>query len=283
MIVHDTNQTTSTLRAQSVPWHTETTRRPATFRLVFQHHTMYSSGPNYSQSPTGALRTLLAPLYTSTGVDVVFNGHDHFYERTAPIGGVVYVTTGAGGADLYKRQHWNAFSLILVDDRHSYTYVEVRGRTLLLRQTDENGRQIDAMTIAKPVTASDALRAFAGAGAPPRGWEEPGFDDNSWPEATRPFFATTVRARRRFDLSRPSSVSEAFLRVRGARDFVVSLNGTPVARGAGTEEPATHAYPVPTAVLRSGSNALALEAGVEGTEDDPPSLELVLVSQPASR
>ena len=48
------------------------------------------------------MRELLAPFYAANGVDLVFGGHDHFYERTHPIGGVSYVTTGAGGAELYS-------------------------------------------------------------------------------------------------------------------------------------------------------------------------------------
>ena len=279
MIVHDTNQATATLRAQSVPWHTETTRRPATFRLVFQHHTMYSSGPNYSQSPSAALRTLLAPHYTSTGVDVVFNGHDHLYERTRPIGGVIYVTTGAGGAELYPRHHTHAFTAAFFNDRHSYTWVEVRGRTLLLRQTDAEGLGIDALALTKPVAASDTLRAFAGAGAPPRGWADPGFDDAAWPEAERARFASTVRARRGFEVARPGEVDEAVLRVRGARDFVVRLNGVAVAQGGGPGGPDVP-FAVPPSLLRAGRNALALEGYVEGTEGAPPSLDLSLVSSP---
>ena len=45
MIVHDTNQSIATLRQQSLPWHTALARQAPTFRLVFQHHTLYSSGP----------------------------------------------------------------------------------------------------------------------------------------------------------------------------------------------------------------------------------------------
>jgi hypothetical protein len=279
MIVHDTNQTTARLRELSVPWHVETARRPASFRLVFQHHVMYSSGPGYQQHPAGSLRALLAPLYTATGVDIVFSGHDHLYERTRPIGGVVYVTTGAGGAELYERQHTNAFTLAFVNDRHSYTHVEVRGRTLLLRQTDGEGREIDALAITKPVVAADGLRAFAGSGSPPRGWEEPGFDDSRWAEAARTGFAAALRARRDFDLLRPGEVGEAVLRVSGARDFVVRLNGVAVASGGGDDE--ARAFPVPPALLRAGTNTLALEGHVEGDETRAPSLELSLFSSPA--
>lgn len=149
MIAHDTNQSLATLEARSAPWHAEVSARPATFRLVLQHHALYSSGPNTALE-SGALRGLLAPLYTRTGVDVVLSGHEHFYERTRPIGGVVYVTTGAGGGALYPRAADNAFTEAFVNDRHSYTHVEVRGRTMRLRQTDTAGRTIDALTITRP-------------------------------------------------------------------------------------------------------------------------------------
>ena len=278
-IVHNTSQSVATLRGESVPWHAEVARRPATFRLVFQHHSMYSSGPGYERHPAGALRSMLAPLYVATGVDVVFNGHDHFYERTAPIRGVVYVTTGAGGSELYERQQTNDFTRAFANDRHSYTYVEVRGRTLVLRQTDTEGHGIDSLEITKPVAPSDGLRAFVGAGSPPRGWDEPAFDDSSWPEATRPGFASVVRARRAFDVARPAEASGAVLRVRGARDFVARLNGVAVGRGGGPGEPET-AFPVPLALLRPGRNVLALEGSVEGTEEAPPSLDLSLVLSP---
>jgi hypothetical protein len=278
MIVHDTNQTAARLRELSVPWHTEVARRPANFRFVFQHNNLYSSGPNYQQPPAGALRSLLAPLYTATGVDIVFNGHDHLYERTKPIGGVIYVTTGAGGAELYPRQHTNPFTLAFVNDRHSYTWVEVRGRTLLLRQTDTEGRGLDALAITKPVTASDTLHAFAGAGAPPRGWTDPGFDDASWPAAAPTDFASSVRARRTFSVARPAEVGEAVLRVGGAIDYVVRLNGVEVARGGRPPDPAEGVFPVAPSLLRAGENALALEGHVEGGEGKAPSLELSLVS-----
>lgn len=242
MIVHDTNQGPATLAAESVPWHAEVAGRPAAFRFVFQHHTVFSSGPNGAVPPTEALRALLAPLYARTGVDVVFNGHDHLYERTRPIDGVVYVTTGAGGAELYPRYQRHSFTAAFVNDRHSYTYVEVRGRTMLLRQKDAGGQTIDTLEITKPVLASDALRA-----------------------------------RRAFEVPRPGDVDEAILRVGGVRDFVALLNGVAVARGSGEAEAA---FPVPTSLLRQGTNALAVEGAVDGTEAAPPALELSLVSFP---
>jgi hypothetical protein len=275
MIVHDTNQSPTSLLEEAVPWHDEVARRPATFRFAFQHHPVYGSGPNAALYPSGPLREILAPLYTRSGVDVAFNGHDHLYERTKPMGGVVYVTTGAGGAALYPPATTNGFTAAFVNDRFSYTYLEVRDRTMTLRQTDADGQTIDVFQITKPVVASDRLRAFAGAGSPPRGWDEVGFEDSSWPAAEPTAFASALRARRRFDLPRGGEAAEAWLRVRGVKDYAVRLNGVAVARG---DETAEAAFPVAPSLLRRGANALTLEGTVDGTEGAAPSLELSLVS-----
>jgi hypothetical protein len=146
-----------------------------------------------------------------------------------------------------------------------------------LRQMAADRQKIDELQLTKPVAASDALRAFAGAGSPPRGWDDAGFDDSSWPEAEAPGFASALRARRRFDVPEAAGTAEAWLRVSGASDFVVRLNGREVARGS---DPAEAAFPVPTTLLRRGANVLALEGAVDGTEGAPPSLELALVSSP---
>ncbi len=55
------------------------------------------------------MQTYLVPIFETYGVDVVFSGHDHDYERTEalrsngivePGEGTVYVTTGGGGGSL---------------------------------------------------------------------------------------------------------------------------------------------------------------------------------------
>jgi hypothetical protein len=85
------------LQAATRPW-----------QFVFFHHPAYSSGTHGS---TPDVQAHLVPVFETYGVDVVFNGHDHHYERTCPVlggacttpqdGGVVYYVTGGGGAPLY--------------------------------------------------------------------------------------------------------------------------------------------------------------------------------------
>ncbi|WP_371668988.1 metallophosphoesterase family protein [Streptomyces sp. NBC_00289] len=87
------------------------------FVVVFFHHCAYSTSTHASD---GGVRAEWLPLFTRHQVDLVINGHNHVYERTdairdgrvgraVPIGaatdptrdGIVYVTAGGGGRDLY--------------------------------------------------------------------------------------------------------------------------------------------------------------------------------------
>ena len=276
LIAHDTNVTAATLLQHALPWHRQLARSPANFRLVFHHQAIYSSGPNSLATATPELRALLAPLYAATGVDVVFSGHDHFYERTRPIDGVVYVTSGAGGADLYPRVATNPWTAALVNDRHGYSYVEVGERTLKLRHMDAAGLQLDSMTMTKAVTFGDSLRIDAALGDPPRGWTAADFDDSAWGRASHG--AGRVRARRSFagPLEPPD---DAYLRVRGVSDYEVWLNGAPVARGAAGSPATAHGIALDSKSLRRGLNVLAIEAFRDAGEAAPEGVELVLVAR----
>ncbi|GGJ57408.1 purple acid phosphatase family protein [Streptomyces brasiliensis] len=87
------------------------------FVVVFFHHCAYSTSQHASD---GGIRAEWLPLFAKHQVDLVINGHNHVYERTdavrdgevgraVPVGaetdptrdGIVYVTAGGGGRDLY--------------------------------------------------------------------------------------------------------------------------------------------------------------------------------------
>jgi predicted phosphodiesterase len=65
--------------------------------LVLLHHGPYDSGSHGSNM---TVRNDLVPLFEQYGVDMVFSGHDHVYER-GTVNDVKYVVTGGGGAPLY--------------------------------------------------------------------------------------------------------------------------------------------------------------------------------------
>jgi hypothetical protein len=65
------------------------------WRIAFFHHPPYSSGGRHGSDDD--VRSVLHPLLVKHGIDVVFTGHDHFYERVKPQDGITYFVAGAAG------------------------------------------------------------------------------------------------------------------------------------------------------------------------------------------
>jgi hypothetical protein len=287
-LVHDSNLE----RAERVaaPWHLERVRESsARFRIAALHHSPYSSAVNSLSPALEDIRRAFPPVFSASGVDLVLGAHDHVYERTRPIGGVVYVTSGAGGASMYGRASTHDYTQIFVGEgaRPSYTVVEVSGPNLTLRQQDSSGCVVDRLGLYKPVGEGDLWRIFRGTAEPPADWFHPRFHDRGWTAAAAPLgyggadLATTlpdmsggyvtVYARTSFALG-PGDVDEIVLRVRYDDGFVAYLNGVEVARrnvppGQSSRTPAAAHHPgdsfetfaVPASLLHTGTNVLAVE------------------------
>ena len=73
----------------------ELTKDKNAWRIAFFHHPPYSSGGRHGSDEE--VRTVLHPLFVKNGVDVVFTGHDHFYERVKPQDGITYFVSGGAG------------------------------------------------------------------------------------------------------------------------------------------------------------------------------------------
>ncbi|MCA1719103.1 MAG: metallophosphoesterase [Actinobacteria bacterium] len=118
------------------------TRQP--WKFVFFHRPPYSSSEHGSDL---VVREDLEPTLARHGVDVVFSGHDHDYERTVQIKGVTYVVTGGGGKDLYEagESEWTAFS------RSAPHAVRVRvdGDCLRLEAVEPNDAVVDHLNRAR--------------------------------------------------------------------------------------------------------------------------------------
>jgi predicted phosphodiesterase len=73
----------------------ELTKDTSKWKIAFFHHPPYSSGKRHGSDEK--LRKVVEPLFLANGIDVVFAGHEHFYERIKPQQGIYYFVTGAGG------------------------------------------------------------------------------------------------------------------------------------------------------------------------------------------
>lgn len=137
----------------------------AQWKIVCYHHPAYSSDENdygdtwSGPSSRGDLRTRkLVPLFDRYGVDIVWNGHIHSYERTWPLrqdhatspgNGTVYMITGGGGGGLETPGPIRPFFQNTVKRGHHFCYVAVNGNTLELKSYDLEGRLFDTTTIQK--------------------------------------------------------------------------------------------------------------------------------------
>jgi hypothetical protein len=69
--------------------------------------------------------------------------------------GVIYIVSGGGGAGLYNPEQqtdpstWQPFTHKYTADQHSFTIVDMDGKTFRLKQVAEDGTEVDAFTIAK--------------------------------------------------------------------------------------------------------------------------------------
>jgi hypothetical protein len=67
----------------------------STWRIAYFHHPPYSSGGKHGSDTK--LREIVEPIFLKHGVNVVFAGHEHFYERIKPQKGIYYFISGSGG------------------------------------------------------------------------------------------------------------------------------------------------------------------------------------------
>ena len=118
----DTNQSTSPGSAQRTWLEQDLAVTTKPWKFVFFHHPPYTAaflikdGIRFDLANLSVRRNLV-PLFELFGVDIVFSGHAHSYERTFPIlqnqvidqgqdpdyvnpSGPIYVITGGGGASL---------------------------------------------------------------------------------------------------------------------------------------------------------------------------------------
>jgi hypothetical protein len=118
----------------------------ADWKIPYFHHPLYASGMHGSQLD---LRAILEPLFIKYSVDVVFTGHEHFYQRIKPQKGIYYFVTGAAGklrrGDL-KPAEFTAYGN---DREYSFMLIEVTDKEMYFQCVDRLGKTMDKGTIVR--------------------------------------------------------------------------------------------------------------------------------------
>jgi hypothetical protein len=124
--------------------------------FVAFHRPPYSSGSHGSQMD---VRNAWCPLFETYGVDIVFTGHDHHYERTVPINGVVYIVTGGGGAPLrdVDSSSWTAYS----EKTYHFCLTDITERKLFLKAIKPDGTVFDTLVIDKTIGIEETATSYS--------------------------------------------------------------------------------------------------------------------------
>jgi len=124
----------------------------ARWKLVVLHHPLYSSGKKHGSDLF--LREKLQPLFVRYGVNAVFSGHDHIYERTIPQQGILYFVTGAGGETRRGGVNLKSpFRAASYDEDNHFMLIEAEHERISFQAISETGRIIDRGVI-EPIAQS---------------------------------------------------------------------------------------------------------------------------------
>jgi hypothetical protein len=137
------------------------THQNFTWKFVMFHNSLFSSGTHGSWTET---QQYWCPLFDKYGVDVVFSGHDHDYERSKPINytasktspqesyanGTMYLVSGGWGAPLHPNgtNWWTAYS----ESRYHFVLVDIfANETLIIQAKDAVGSTFDEVIGKTPI------------------------------------------------------------------------------------------------------------------------------------
>jgi 3',5'-cyclic AMP phosphodiesterase CpdA len=112
------------------------------WKIAFFHHPLYSSGDTHGSDTT--LREQLEPIFLKHGVDVVFSGHEHFYERLKPQKGIEYFITGSSAKLRKGNISQTGMTAKGFDTGYSFMVIEIAGDQMHFQTLDENGKTIDS-------------------------------------------------------------------------------------------------------------------------------------------
>ncbi len=123
--------------------------RDASWHIAFFHHPPFTCTTGHSDDTT--VQRQLVPLFEQSGVDAVFSGHSHAYERYLHHG-VHYIVTAGGGAPLYglatdtvppiRQFGLSTYHYCVVD-------VDPSAGTLTIAATNLSGQVFDGVVLSK--------------------------------------------------------------------------------------------------------------------------------------
>lgn len=131
--------------------------------FAFIHHSPISSGKHGNHEGMQALG--VADMLREAGVDLIFAGHDHIYER-GDERGLKYVITGGGGAPLYRTNRRLA-SQLAFQVKHHYVRITLDDARLEMTTVGVDGDVLERCGFDRGQPWQCSLEAGIDPGEPP--------------------------------------------------------------------------------------------------------------------
>src|SRR6185295_6537569 len=118
----------------------------ATWKVVYGHHPIYSSGLH---GDSAALGTTILPVLEKRGADLYLAGHDHDLEIQRPAGGVTFAIAGAAGHELRALGERSRCSAWAAGRTPGFAVVEATAESLSIEFVGTGGRDLYRTEIRK--------------------------------------------------------------------------------------------------------------------------------------
>jgi hypothetical protein len=115
------------------------------WKICYFHHPLYSDGATHGSAVD--IRVVLEPLFVTYGVNVVFAGHDHIYERITPQKGIYHFVEGASGQLRKGDARRSAMNAKSFDQDMSFMLVEIAGDQMSFQVVSRTGTTVDSGAI----------------------------------------------------------------------------------------------------------------------------------------
>ena len=101
---------------------------------------------------------MLEPIFVKYGVDVVFAGHEHIYERLKPQKGIHYFVNGGGAKLRGGDTRRPSMTAVGFDTDRSFMLVEIAGDVLTFQTLSRTGKRVDSGSIRRGAGRSNRRR-----------------------------------------------------------------------------------------------------------------------------
>ena len=130
----------------------ELSKSNSKWKIAYFHHPLYSSGAAHGSEVD--LRSIIEPLFIKYNLNVVFAGHEHFYERIKPQKGIYHFTAG-GSAKLRNGDILSGSGLTAkgFDTEQSFMLVEIDGDVMRFQTISRRGKRVDSGEIRRGPTS----------------------------------------------------------------------------------------------------------------------------------